>query len=370
MKRKNLKDSPEGEGFIPIARTINIVNQHENFYRNGLGEQLLSARLQDRIEKYWGTTVLADKPELILSSICPHKTFADAFGEALTFWHSVSLTAWFFCSGQMTRTTPVEMHEYYRKSTGFLNSIGYAVPPMLFNKLADIERRIDGRRDEAEFAGPDYGYSMEGYGSLSEEIYFEMRDIITTYRERWATLHLDSYLERNLRGDLKEFATRFTRHVAQHNRLPSIASIFKWGATVCNDWFGGDIAQACFAIGECSPVEARRAFRRMPERRHAFARSVFDKLVQCVDSHNKASIEDPDDGNPLAMNGYYPASDLASYSVKAMQLAELHDRIPEISDFDKKTREILRNAAGQLTKTTSCNTVGDVWELFQLLLLR
>jgi hypothetical protein len=111
-------------GLVEESRLIRLGWEGPDWYNARLYRRLLPEVLSNSVEKLWGTIMLPQSPDRIVSEISPHALMAETFGPALAFWHGCALTAWFICEGPHSRTDIQGMPAYYRRQLAALEQLG------------------------------------------------------------------------------------------------------------------------------------------------------------------------------------------------------------------------------------------------------
>src|SRR5262249_19550016 len=112
-----------------------------------LYRQLLTADLVTQIDQLWDGVTLPRWPETIVSEPYPHRLMAETLGPATTFWHGVTLTAWYVCEGPYSRTPLSGLQAYHERDLAALTDAGTPIHLSLFDELIQAEQRLGPRQD-------------------------------------------------------------------------------------------------------------------------------------------------------------------------------------------------------------------------------
>ena len=330
-------------GLVEDSREIRVGWEGPDWYHPSLYEQLLPADLNRDVERLWGSIMLPQWPDRIVTEIMPHSLMAETFGAALRFWHGCSLTAWFICEGPMSRTTIAGLGTYHQKELAVLQHLGCPIDPALFAELQEAEHNLGPATplsEEIINKETARGISIViRTSSGSRRSGFEgLRDIITRYRRAWSKRHLSAYLERRWMTELHDAARVYAEAIAQRSKPPTAVQFARHAAMPINHWFGGDLEGFYVALGEKTPTRAHRVVV-MPTARRAFAMAVFERLggqpfkrrstVVTSIAEQKQQLEQQERTGKLGW--------LAGQSLRYLQLQEASGHPPRLAEFGESS---------------------------------
>jgi hypothetical protein len=229
-------------------------------YQPGLYRQLLARDLIEDIDGLWGTTMLPQWPERIVSAPFPHAVMADAFGSALKFWHGCALTAWFLCEGPYSRTDMAGLAKYHRGDLEDLKTLGCPVDGNAFNELLAAERKLGTPQPlyeklSTEEIRPGISFTMQMSRGSRRGGFEGLRDIITRERRAWSEKYLDIYLRARWESEINRVAEEYHTIIADKGKPPIARRFARIAEDATNHWFGGDISSLYAALREKSPVQ-------------------------------------------------------------------------------------------------------------------
>lgn len=248
---------------------------HHELYREHLSADLIA-----NIEGLWGTTILKNYPNRIVSEPFPHTVMAETFGAALRFWHNCSLTAWFLCEEADSVTNMQGLAHHQRKNLIELENAGFPVDESMFRKLIEVEKifRLD---EEVEIVLDEDEFSqLTTYGKpkAPPEAFEQMRNTITYHRQKWAETYLENYLDSRWTSETNLVTeTIFQKKSKRPGKLPEPKQIASIAASLLGCWFGGNISLLYVAIGEEAPFQTER-HTIMPQDITGFVKSVAELL--------------------------------------------------------------------------------------------
>ena len=304
---------------------------------SGLFRTALPAALLAEVDRLWGTEMLPQWPDKVVSAMSPHFALAEAFGPALKFWNSVALTAWFVCEGPMSRTSIANMELYFRRDLEALDTLGTPIDRSMFRDLIEVHQSLVAlppeplSRSLVEVAE---GISFEltfSFGPDRLEGFSELRDVITRHRRTWADRHLDDYLRERPEAEVDGAVSVFAQMRA--NKPPAITPFARKVSAIVNQWFGGDISALYDAMDEECPVTVTRPPRVLPDDRFMFVEALIAVLRVAF---RPAVFADGESGQ-WAVNGGLTA--LARLGVRVLQMSEALGRVPTLKEVGQKQFE-------------------------------
>lgn len=325
-------------GLIEDGTRLDFYNLMQGPYQARLYQQLLPSDLLSEIEQLWGTVMLAQWPDRIVSEAFPHQLFRKTFGLALDFWHGCALTAWFLCEGPSSRTDMPGLSEYYRREREALREIGTPLPEELFDALIRAETLL-GPPQPLNHSSQIYkgaaGISIEltMHHGQRRDGFEKLRDIITFYRHQWTSTYLTRYLQALCEKEIRGAGHAYSLLMNEKSKAPTAKQFAKAAVSATNHWFGGDMSKLYGAIQEKSPVQPHYK-RQLPDERYAFAYTVFSLL-------GGSSYENKDLGNhhldyqirEQEQTRYWQYCELASLNLWYVQLEEIYGRAPDQREF-------------------------------------
>src|SRR5581483_8074513 len=307
-------------------------------YQPGLYRKLLPADLVEDIDRLWGTLMLPQWPERIVSAPFPPAAMADAFGPALKFWHGCALTAWFVSEGPYSRTDMAGLAEYHRAHLEDLDTLRCPVDANVFNELRAAERKLGKPQPLYENLAmseirPGISFTMQMSLGSRRGGFEGFRDIITRHRRAWSDKYLDTYLRARWESQIKRLAEEYHTIIADRGKPPTIKRFARLAVHATNHWFGGDICGLYAALREKSPVQTVRELV-MPADRVGFAWSVF-KALGGEPFHRQTVVADRDDANEQAEDQQrnHHLKRLAEEALWYVQLEEALGRPPSLTEF-------------------------------------
>jgi hypothetical protein len=319
-------------GLVDDHRTVMLDTTARGPYYPGLYRQLLPAELRQEIEQLWGTKLLPQWPERIISEPFPHVAMAETLGPALQFWQGCALTAWFICEGPMSRTDIAGLAAYYREPLKALEEAGTPVNPELFRELRQAEKRLGPEQPVERQSSTIRGsggveLTLSTFAGSRRDGFEQMRDLITHHRRSWAAQYLDIYLRGRWEGELRESARVFNQMLHNKGKAPTLKQFVKAAEEPSNHWFGGDISALYGAIGEKAPGEPQRHIL-LPKDTGAFVQHVYTRL-----QHLQVPLVEAGSMQQDERNRQNQLERLAQLSIWYGQLREALDRPPTLKEF-------------------------------------
>lgn len=339
-------------GLIEEGGFLNFSNHLEHF-NPFLYLELLPQNIRSEIESLWGTILLPQWPEHIVSEPFPHALMAKTLGPALKFWNGCALTAWFLCEGPYSRTNMAGLENYYKKEIALLQSLGTPINQALFNELIKAEDTLgtpEPIQRQSSSVETIHGISLSiTTSSGSRRSGFEkLRDIITVHRRTWTAQYYHDYIKALWEFEIGETAQTYNMMLNKKGKPPTLKQFVKAAESPTNHWFGGNINGLYGAIRERSPVEP--IYKPiMPSDRIGFARLVFKNLGGKPYDHQLAFKEPQTD-----QSGKYAS--LANLSFRYVQLEEIRGHPPTLQEFGVKKFE---NPGSILSKNQE-----EAWSIF------
>ena len=324
-------------GLVEDGGWATLEPQSHTPYQGALYRRLLPAELLSRIDNLWGTTVVAKRPDCVVSEPFPHSAMAETFGPALKFWHGCALTTWFVCEGPTSRTDIPGIAEYYRRELADLNDMRCQVDPQLFNDLNSVRLGPE-EPIHSNHSSIDVGYGLSvgvQMSSGSRRRGFELvRDVITRHRQLWATRCLDAYLRARWETELKATARQFHLMTEERGKPPTLKQFAKHAVAPAQHWFGGDIGLLYASLGQKLPGDGVRQSLRMPKDRIAFVSAVFSGLGG-VPFEYSVEMSSHEEGQRQAaeQDRHRKLRSLAAESLTYVQLVEALGRPPTLKEF-------------------------------------
>ena len=327
-------------GLVDEDRFLRLPTEYDQGnipYTLGLYRKLLPADLIAAIERLWGTAMLSQYPERIVTEAFPHTAMAEAFGPALKFWHGCALTAWFVCEGPMSRTDMAGLAHYHRRQLEELEKAGTPVDPRLFEELIEGEKRLgpeqtvvrDKRATQAEFI------TMTVSSTYTRRNGFErLREIISRHRKAWTQRYGEAYLRSCWELQIREAATQHALLLGQRGKPPTLRQFAKYATAPTNHWFGGDISKLYAAMGEKAPCQPQYT-RCMP----ADPLMTAQRIMECL----KGRLPSP--------------HSVAQHIVWYFQLQEALDSPPNLAQFGCSKLKWMEQEAH--------SPVDQIWNTFQ-----
>jgi hypothetical protein len=251
--------------------------------RPELYRELISPSIIEEIDTLWGTCVMPRYPDRIVGEPFPHALMAEAFGPALTVWHEVGLTTWFFSEGPYSRTDLAGLGARCADDLQVMDQLDTPVPAELFDELKALQKSMPEPETEyeeisSEEVAPGISMTFQIGGRQVRRGGFEQsRDIVSRYRRQWAEMHLETYLAARWRTELRGTARSYSLMREDKGKAPTAKQFAKHAAPAANHWFGGDVSQLYSALGEKAPVKPVREGW-FPDNRLGFAWSVYRAL--------------------------------------------------------------------------------------------
>lgn len=297
--------------------------------------QLLTPDLVQDVDRLWDGLTLPRWPERTVSEPHPHRLMAEAFGPALTFWNGVALTSWYVSEGPYSRTDLAGLAHYHRRHLAELAELATPIDPRMFDELRAAEShlgepmRVGETARTLPIAGGTGTMTFQGGGWDRRDGFETVRDIVTRYRQAWATAHLDSYLRTRWHNELTTTAHEFHRFVAAKAKPPTLKQFAKFAALAANHWFGGDLTGLYAALGEKAPAQPERVDL-LPVDAHEFVAAVYAALG------GRPYDDDLVTTDPDAYRRFWALSRLAAASVYYVQTSEALGRQPGPAEFNAK----------------------------------
>lgn len=310
-------------------------------YRSGLYSRVLPADLLGEIGEMWGSAMTPREPARIVTEPFPHVRMTDTLGPALRFWQGCALTAWFLCEGPYSRTDMAGLQDYHSRALAELEDLGAPVDRSMFAELVAAEARLGEPQpiyDETREMEIEPALVIEasiGHGSRREG-FENLRDIITRHRRAWAEKHLQDYLGRRAKSDVREAARIFHIKSAERGGKPPTPKQFGRIAEVpVNRWFGGDASALYRAFGERSPVSPVRT-RVVPEDVEGFVVRVYEALggvevASSPETFDQATREK----HSRDVSDNHNKAELANKALEYLRLEEALGRPPTLKEFGK-----------------------------------
>lgn len=269
-------------GLVDDNRIITVERNDNGPYQPNLFREMLQPEMIVEIEELWGTMMLPQWPDRVVSNPFPHVTMAEAFGAALQFWHGCALTAWFVCEGPMSRTDIPGMQHYYRAPLEILARMGTPIDGALLSDLKQAEKQlgpsqpITSRSDTYE-TDDGFTFTMTMNSGSRRDGFELLSDVITRHRHAWADQYLDIYLRSRWESELREAARIFNQMLHNKGKPPMLKQYARSAEIPTNHWFGGDVGGLYAAIGEKAPVQVQRRTL-LPKDVPAFVQQVYHHL--------------------------------------------------------------------------------------------
>jgi hypothetical protein len=309
-------------------------------FKEDVYRRLLTPELVAKIERLWGTTVLAKWPNCVVSEPFPLEAMVEALGPALKFWHGCALTAWFVCEGPMSRTDIPGLAEYHRRELAKLEDMRSPVHRQLFDELNAVqlgpEEPIYTHNERLDVGyGLSIGFQVSG-GSRRRG--FELlRDVITRHRRWWSTQYFDTYVRALWENELKATGRQFHLRTEEKGKPPTLKQFAKHAVEPARHWFGGDVGLLYAALGQkLADGEVKRSVQ-MPRDRVAFANAIFQELGgRLFDLQAMAARGEDGERQATAQDRHRKLVHLSGESLTYLQLAEALGRRPTLKEFGSK----------------------------------
>lgn len=295
--------------------------------RPGLYRELISPSIIEEIDTLWGTCVMPRYPDRIVGEPFPHALMAEAFGPALTVWHEIGLTTWFFSEGPYSRTDLAGLGARCVDDLQVMDRLGTPIPRELFDELKALQKSMPEPETEyeeisSEEVAPGISMTFQIGGRQVRRGGFEQsRVIVSRYRRQWAEAHLEAYLTARWRTELRETARSYALMREDKGKPPTAKQFAKHAASAANHWFGGDVSQLYSALGEKAPVKPVREGW-FPDDRLGFAWSVYRALGGAPFGEQPSGDRSPIDMSKLALKSF-----------DFLQLEQALAREPTLKDF-------------------------------------
>lgn len=310
-------------------------------YQAGLYRTLLTPDVLATIDRLWGTCMLTRWPDRLVSTISPQALLAEAVGPALKFWHGCALTAWFLCEGPYSRTDLPGLADYHARELAAMERLGCPVDPALFEELQRAESRLgpqrsipDPERTSHHGIGAGMSVAIEGSSGSRRDGFEILRDIISRHRRAWSEQDLEAYLRSRWETEIRDAARDFSLLSERKGKAPNPKQFAAKAVQATNHWFGGDLGGLYRMMGEKSPIEAKR-HQIMPDDREAFARSVYQRLVDAAGARAPlspgASTRDERNQDQVLWDLQW----MAEESLRFLQREEALDRPPTLEEFGR-----------------------------------
>ena len=337
---RQLPGMPPLWGLVEDGGWATLEPQPHTPHQGALYRRLLPTELVARIDRLWGTTMLAKWPECVVSEPFPHSLMAETFGPALKFWHGCGLTAWFVCEGPTSRTDIRGLADYYRRELVALEDLRCPVHAQLFDDLKSVrlgpEEPMHSRSRDINVGD---GLSIGVQTSIgSRRKGFELlRDVITRHRQWWAGNYLDAYLRACWETELRAAARQFHLMTEEKGKAPTLKQFVKHAVEPAQRWFGGDIGLLYSSLGQKLTGNAIRRSLRMPNDRIAFVGAVFSGLGG-VPFDRASIVSSREDGQRQVADQerHHKLRRLAAESLTYTQLLEALGRAPTLKEFGSK----------------------------------
>ena len=252
---------------------------------------LLPNDLRDEIDRLWGTAMLGECPEWIVSEPSPLHLLTQTMGPALEFWERFANAAWQY--GPLTA-------EHGKHQLPALERMGTPIDASLFAQLA----RASSQRERA--------------------------GLVVEHRRQWAGRYLDRYLEQRWRWALEEAAREYHREMADRGKSPTLKMMARAFETPTTRWCGGDVGMLYSLIGERAPtVQQRRQI--MPQDRFGLVRETYKALLGISLPSGLPRIETTS-GRSLDAQRRNQFALLAINSPRYLQLEEAYGRRPALRE--------------------------------------
>lgn len=332
-------------------------------YQAGLYRTLLSSDLLAKIDRLWGTCTLTRWPDRLVSTITPHGLMAEAFGPALRFWHGSALTAWFLCEGPYSRTDLSSLANYYARLLEAMEQLGCPIDLALFEELRGAERHL-GPPEDIPAPERTSRHEIAAGISLSLEVSigsrrdgFEiLRNIISRHRRTWSERYLAAYLRSRWETEIRDAARDFSLLYERKGKVPHPKQFATHAVLPSNHWFGGDMSSLYRVMGEKSPVEPKRD-QIMPDDREAFARSVYERLVDSAGAVSPSSMSKAIGEEREQEQRRSNLQWMAEESLRVIQRQEALGRPPTLKEFG---RDGFAYRAAALS-----SEIDDAWSIYQ-----
>jgi hypothetical protein len=304
--------------------------------------RVLAPDVVSSIRELWGSTMLPNWPERIVTEPVPLRAMVEAFGPAIALWQGAALTAWYICEGPMSRTDLPGLGHYQRRERAALDELGCGVDPALYDELAaagsKLGRPMPVGETPQKIAGPDGLSFVVTYSFGTRRDGFEiLRDTITRYRRAWAAQYLETYLHARWESELREASRQYHKVFEQSGRPPAARRFARPAATVTNHWFGGDIRDLYGAIGEKCPIAPTRV-QLLKDDPSNFIRNVFAALNDSTRLY-EGPLPDQQVIDTVLTESQRDVQlrRLAEECVRVVQLGEALGHPPEVIDFGAST---------------------------------
>ena len=328
-----------------------------------LYRRLLSADVLHTANRLWPTVLLPRFPERLVTEPFPQYRLSQTFGPALSFWHGISLTAWFVCEGPMSRTDIPGMRTYYLRELEALKIAGAPVRDQLFQDLEDAEKRlgppspIPGSTQDIS-SGPRISITVNVNPGTRRDGFDVLRDIVTLHRRDWTRQYLDAYLRQRWEADITGAHKSFHRLYAERGRPPTARQFAAGAESASNCWFAGNIRLLYEAIGERAPLNPvyQPLLPSVTSDIDALGRAVFAAIGGDVEYTGYV-------GNPTAEERAYHQKQnalrsLAGHFVWYFQLEEALGRPPDLPEFGRSKIDRIAQQFGE--------DVSIIWRGYQL----
>ncbi len=335
-------------------------------YQPQLYRSLLPSKLLGEIQELWGTMLLPNWPDRLVSTPFPHVHVAKALGPALSFWHGCALTAWFYCEGPDSRTDIAGLAEYFHRQIQALRDIDTPIDERLFDDLLAAEKKLIPEPPIQQSLGT---RPVAGRVSLSFTVTipsrkkrgFEyLREIITRYRRNWTKRYWTEYVRRQAEREIDKASSAFNQRLAGTGQPPTPKQFAKVAAPVTNYWFGGDLSRLYGAIGEPAPIQPTR-MTILPSDVVGFAQKTQRALGTQI-AFRPAKSPPSQRLTSQQTQTEQQLRELAELSVWYAQVWEALGRAPDISDFGRS--KFVRNSP------VLAADVNEAWDRYTVLMKR
>ena len=254
---------------------------------------LIPSELRDEIERLWGTAMLQERPEWIVSELLPLQLLAQTFGPGIEFWERFANAAWW-------QYGPPLRAEHGKHQLSALERMSTPIDARFFTQMAEASSQ----RERAA--------------------------VVVEHRRRWAEHYLSVYLEQRWRRALEGASQEYHREMADRGKLPTLKMLARAFEAPTNRWCGGDVGMLYSLIGERAPiVQQRRQI--MPRERFSLVRETYKALLAV-----RPQVELPQiattSGRTLDEQRRNQLALLAINSPRYLQLEEAHGRLPTLKE--------------------------------------
>lgn len=301
--------------------------------------RLLAPERIDELIELWGTTVMPQHPDRIVSESFPIIAAEYAFSTPLVVWHALAMAAWMTCESMTNEEQGFSLPNVYYDQ---FRSLEASETPITRDVFTDVRAAlprlgkpvsIDAHTETKEI-GPGLTLSITMSGGPMRRDGFEiLRDIITRHRRAWAAAYLDQYLAAEWPADLRDVAEQYNHMTADKGKPPTARQFAKIATPIANAWFGGDLAAVAVAIGTKTDIRTESSLR-LPHDRPGFAYAVFTELggpeTAPRDIHDYSAN----------LTRYHAIEKLAGQGFRYVQLLEALGRPPDLKEFGRSIFQV------------------------------